>query len=370
MFDNLIFNKKQYAFTDKNLKLFYDCMLRNDSIDDYDNKYVLSFLSNSIVRKKYEDLDYHEFILECDFRISKLVCNIANVFGEEKANMYGLRLAEDLSADSSDIQTNYFYSISTAEASSIWKELFGPAEDFEKFKSLLALLMLYEMAEFDYEQQCEDIKGLKKVTFLNGMGIAEKEYGEKVILKPLFEQYDTSFEDYVEIAGVSIPLTLLSVMFKTELNVSTIRAIDKSILEKKFLFKYKQLSGKELKIEIDKEDYSKWENDNRLYGVWYSIYKTDHPVLGTYYNLNVNSYNEDGTLFKYVQLGLKDLSFSPNIRWSNHVEKWKTKDGEIMLLNDSLDKRSRFKYEFTNGVLLLCNAKYYRSLQAAIETLE
>ena len=365
MLNKLIFNNRIYSFSDEELRKLYNCMLQNESTNDDDIKYVISFISNSIVRKRFEDLDYHEFLLDGSFRASVLICNISNVFGEDKAKEYAIRLSGDLYADYPAINLDYTEVISVSKATDIWAELFGVGIDFEKFKFLLTLIMLYDLAEFDYGQQCEDYKELRKVTFFNGMGIKQIEQSDKFVLKPLFSMFDAPVENYLEIAGVWIPPTLLSVMFETNLHSNIDGTIKERLTDDLFLFKYEQLSGKRLKI--DREDYSKWVLDPRLYGVWYNIYKSTHPVLGTDYSLTIEAYNEDGTMLKHLQLGVKNLNFSNDFRWGKYISKWKTHNNEMLIVNDDLDLKQRVKYEFDNGNLLFGNQVYYRTFDAALE---
>ena len=244
MLNKLIFKNRIYSFSDENLIRIYNCMLHNETVDENGIKYVLSFISNSIVLKKYEDLDLHEFILEGNYRVSNLICNIANVFEGDKANKFAMRLSDNLYSDFPAINLDYTEAICASEASDIWVELFGNGTDFEQFKFLLSLIALYDMAEFDYEQQCKDIKELRKVSFINGMGVKQIEDSDRILLKPVFSLFDTPLQDYIEIAGIWVPPTLLSVMFKTDLNSKVVGTINELLIGNQFLFKYQQLSGK------------------------------------------------------------------------------------------------------------------------------
>lgn len=123
-----------------------------------------------------------------------------------------------------------------------------------------------------------------------------------------------------------------------------------------------------LKRLKDKVNNSIWGNDSRLYGIWYGIDKNVHPILGTDYSLMVNCYNEDGTMFKHVQLGVKNLNFSKNIGWSKYLFKWTTNSNEIIVINEELNIKETNKYEFINGSLIVRNIKYYRTLDETIQS--
>ena len=371
MFNKLLFNNKVYQFSTETLNNLYNHMLRNDVLNEneYERRFVLSFLSNSVIQKTYEELEFHEFLLDGNFRYSKLICNISNVFGADKAKKYATKLSENLNLNLKKIYLDYFDTINTTEASNIWKYLFGSDVDFEKFKSLLALMALYEMADFDWQQLQTDYKELGKVTFLNGLGVKQVHISGKVLLKPISNLYDTQLDDYLKIGEVWIPPTLLFVMFKSNLNCKITGTFDGTKIEKSFLYKYEQLSGMTLSIE-EEVDYSKWELDPNLYGIWYSIYKSTRPILGTDYNLRIESYNEDGTQFSYIKLCARDPNFSKDFNWDDYVLKWKSFNGELVIIDDDLDTKNRYKYEFKDGNLIIGDNVYYRSLEEAIEAVK
>ncbi len=369
MLNKLIFNNKIYTFSDKDLKDIYRCMLINETKDESEAKYVLSFITNSVILKRYEDLVLHEFIIDGSFRVSNLVCNIANVFGGARANKYALRLSEDLSYDFPAIKMDYIEAIDASDASDIWMDIFGEDGEYEKFKSLLVLLTLYRMTEFDYEQQCKDTKEIREKTFFNGVGVKQIDFSGKDLLKPLFGLYDTPFEQYIEIAGIWVPPTLLSIIFKTVINSKIAGTFNELLMESMFRFKYEQLSGKTIKL-IDREDYSQWGNDPKIFGRWYVIHKSTHPVLGIDYSLTIVSYNEDGTAFNHIQIGVKNLNFSKDFRWSKYVSKWKTNNDEIIIVNGDLDSKHRYKYEIKNDQLIIGKNNYYRTYEEALEAIK
>ena len=133
----------------------------------------------------------------------------------------------------------------------------------------------------------------------------------------------------------------------------------------KFIPSLKQL------INVDKNiSTSEWGCDPRLYGKWYSVQKSIHPVLNTIdYSLTVDFYNEDGTMLKHLQLGMKSPDFSPNIRWGKYVFEWKTKNNEILITNEDLRLKEKMKYDCENEVLTKNNVHYYRTLEDAINAI-
>lgn len=133
----------------------------------------------------------------------------------------------------------------------------------------------------------------------------------------------------------------------------------------KFIPSLKQL------INVDKNiSTSKWGSDPRLYGKWYSVQKSIHPVLNTIdYSLTVECYNEDGTMLKHLQLGMKNLKFSPNIRWGKYIFNWRTNNDEILITNEDLRLKEKIKYKYENDVLTMNNTNYYRTLEDAINAI-
>ena len=49
------------------------------------------------------------------------------------------------------------------------------------------------------------------------------------------------------------------------------------------------------------------------------------------------------------------------------VSRWKTNNNEILIIDEKSDYRQRYKYEITDGNLLLCNQLYYRTFEEALE---
>lgn len=76
MNNTLIFNGKKFSFLPDLLTTLFKCLLHNDTVDDDDEFFVISFITNSIVKKDWDSLDYHEFVLKADFRISYFMRNV------------------------------------------------------------------------------------------------------------------------------------------------------------------------------------------------------------------------------------------------------------------------------------------------------
>lgn len=132
MIDNLIFNNKLYRFSGNTLNNLYAYMLKNENLDEYDGMYVLSLIENRILNKTFDSLEYHEFLLNPSYRVSCLICNIHNVFGEEIASEYALQLSSLLNEEITIKSTEWFDSISISEASNIGRNILN-SDKFEKF---------------------------------------------------------------------------------------------------------------------------------------------------------------------------------------------------------------------------------------------
>lgn len=238
----LIFNNKCYSFDSSMLSTFYDRMVYNEQIDDDCNKFVISFLTNKFLKKTYDDLELHEFLIDVAFRASQLLCNLDNIFGQDKAREYKQLLSEYFGEDISD--TEWFYSISASAAYSLSEKIFDNNE-LEKFKNLLAVMFLYECAQFDYEQTVENIDEFDNLFFVNGIGVHKCLQDDTIVLKPVYHIHDTDKDKYIQVAHVLVPPSILSAIFKTVGEGFMVREAKYTVED--FFLKFKQLTGSRLR---------------------------------------------------------------------------------------------------------------------------
>lgn len=248
MIDHLIFNKKLYRFSGNTLNNLYAYMLKNENLDEYDGMYVLSLIENRILNKTFDSLEYHEFLLNPSYRVSCLICNIHNVFGEEIASEYALQLSSLLNEEITIKSTEWFDSISISEASNIGRNILN-SDKFEKFQHLLTLMHLYECASGDYQQTMDDnpdytYSDFKNTFFINGIGVKLNKFSDKQILNPLYKFYDSPLEDYVTINGTMIPPAIIFATCKTEFKKEANFENNKYLED--FTIKFEQLTYKQL----------------------------------------------------------------------------------------------------------------------------
>lgn len=248
MIDNLIFNNKLYRFSDTTLNNLYACMLKNEKLDESDSLYVLSFLENRILKKTFDSLEYHEFLLNPSYRVSCLICNIHNVFGEETASEYALQLSSLLNEDITIKSTEWFDSISISEASDIGRKILN-SENYKEFQHLLTLMHLYECASGDYQQTMDDnldytYSDFKNTFFINGIGVKLNISSDKQILNPLYKFYDSPLEEYVTINGTMIPPAIIFATCKTEFQKEV--NLEKNRYLEDFVLKFEQLTSRQL----------------------------------------------------------------------------------------------------------------------------
>jgi hypothetical protein len=248
MIDSLVFNNKLYRFSSNTLSFLYAYMLKNEYLDEYDGMYVLSLIENRILNKTFDSLEYHEFLLSPSYRVSCLICNIHNIFGEEIASEYALQLSSLLNEDITIYSTEWFYSISISEASNIGRKIL----DFDKYKEfqhLLTLMHLYECASSDYQQAMDDnpdytYSDFKSTFFINGIGVKLSDFLDKQILKPLYKFYDSPLEDYVTINDTIIPPAIIFATCKTDFQKEASLENDKYLED--FVIKFEQLTCRQL----------------------------------------------------------------------------------------------------------------------------
>lgn len=362
MENKFVFNKKVYSFSQDQLKEVYRYMILNESLDEDDRLYTLSFVTNSIVRKTWEELDYHEFVLNGSFRLSNLLCNITNVFGEDKATEYGDGLAEILGGEEDINTTDYFTTISTSDATFVGKKVFKYPPQFEKFQMLLAYIHLGVCAGEDYEQLIEKEEDFHGIRNINGIVVRESEYEGKLMLKPIYQIYDSSIEEYKEFVRVLIPPSVILAIFHTEFKMSLLGQNER---EMDFYLKTEQLSGTRLRVPAPKRKVTTWSIDSSIVGKWYSISKSIRPFAS--YFINIEWFLEDGSFKQSVIIvSTLDLPYTEN--WRPKNSSWKT-NGEILVLHPGDYEELECQYKIVDNVLYLGERKYYRSLDEAKEAL-
>ena len=233
----LIFNNKCYSFDSSILSTFFDKMVYNEQIDDDGNKFVISFLTNTFLKKTYEDLELHEFLIDGLFTVSKLLCNLDNIFGQDKAREYKQLLSEFIGQDISDTEGAC---ITASEAYSLSEIIFDNNE-LEKFKNLLAVMYLYECAQFDYEQTIENIDEFHNLFFVNGIGVHTCLQDDTIVLKPVYHIHDTDKDKYIQVAHVLVPPSILSAVFKTVGEGFMVRETKYTVND--FFLKFEQLTA-------------------------------------------------------------------------------------------------------------------------------
>ncbi len=365
MINKLIFNKKTYSFSKENLNDIFTCLLRNEDRDEEEKKYVLSFVTNSFIKKTYDELDYHEFVLDASYRVSDLLCNIHNVFGETIAVNYAEHLSDLLEEEILWDSTDYFDSISALQASRIGKMVLA-SDQQEKFNELLAFLCLYYCVVVDHMQQLESFEDYNKINFVNGIGFKQIEDNGKKRLKPLYDIYDSSIEDYIDVYGVMVAPKIFSAVLKTDFENTFRNNIVNQELSSLFLKKYEQLTGSQLELKINEEFNG--VIDPALIGKWYNVSKSgDHPVLAPMYHFSVNWFKEDGILKKSILFD--SIRQIPSYEvWDDLGFTWKTRNGILQIKNNRQEELS--PYEVYENKLVIGETTYFHSFEEALKNCE
>lgn len=220
MKNTLSFNHKVYSFNKENLKGIFKCQVYNSKAEDTTDLYVLSFLTNSICKKTYEQLKPHEFVLEGCYNLSNLLCNIYNRFGKKAAKLYADLLKEKLHKDEADwdaLSSNE--SIDLNVAMETGKEVFTDDGYLTQFYLLLCLVNLFGCVQEDYEQSVEDFEDYeKRIFFANGIGVKKVYLADDKIklLVPLEGALQTKAETYLEISDVLVAPVIYHAIVETE----------------------------------------------------------------------------------------------------------------------------------------------------------
>ncbi len=367
MNNTLIFNGKKFSFLPDLLTTLFKCLLHNDTVDDDDEFFVISFITNSIVKKDWDSLDYHEFVLKADFRISYFMRNVKNVFGHDVANKFA-RVISDFFEESIDTDsTDWFNCISTQTVYKMAKSIFVKNEEIIKFQQFLALLHLYNCAYDDYEQTITDTNGFDGLLNLNGIVIKKSESDKKLLLKPVYSLYDSPLEDYIDLSGFLIPPFVLGAVLNRTYSPPSLEIEETKCSLAEFLLIVEQLSGTRLQLPKPKLDISNWSNDESLYGKWYQINKMDHPVLSLI-DISIYDFGTNGILNQSVVF-VNSVDYPKNENWRSDPPMWKTKDTQLVII-DRGKISSPLEYKILDNKLFLSNGSvYYRSFQEAKENL-
>ncbi len=361
----LFFNNRPYTFSDANLITICDYLIANESIDEYEKKYVLSFIKNSIVRKTYDEMDYHEFIIEDSFRISQLLCNVDNIFGrkvtEEFAKEIGPIFGEEITWDS----TNYFETVSVSDAMEYWKRTSASKESqINSFKRMLGLLYLYDCIREDYMQTVTDFDDFGAVEFINGVVIKKTEYNGHLFLKPVEDFYDSNIEDCNEVCGIYIPPIVMNAIFNTEHDVFFVYEKLDSKMEFLLKLKLEQLTGNlpELKNLTVPKDANK---DNLIEGMWYKYDRSDNswpPLPGS---LLIFLFDANGKHKRSVQFGDNITKIIEN--WGTLEWNWFTEGNRLHIVNKKLYQEDVELYEVDENTLIIGKNKFYRRIEDALD---
>ena len=365
----LFFNNRPYTFSDVDLISICKYLVANESIDESEKKYVLSFVENLIIRKSYDEMDYHEFIIEDSFRISQLLCNVDNLFGrkatEEFAKEIGLILGEETTWDS----TNYFESITTSDVLECWKRTSisnSKESQLEAFQRMLGLLFLFDCVSEDYEQTVTNVDDFGSIEFINGIVVEKAEYNGHLLLKPVEDYYDFEIEECLELCDIYIPPILISAILYTEHNKSFIK--EELDSESKHLFKLKleQLIGDIPELERKVAVSDNMGHDDLLLGKWYNYCLRKTPW--DFDDLSIYLFDSNGKHNRSVQFGNKNTVFGEN--WSSIEWEWFTEGNRLHIVNKRNNEEKIDEYEVKADKLYIGKRVFYRNMKDAINYAE
>lgn len=192
-------------------------------------------------------------------------------------------------------------------------QIFHDEDNLEKFKQLLSILYLYDIAQFDYEQTIEDSDDFNNVDFVNGIGFKKIDNDNFMILKPINSRYVCEVNQYVQINHLLIPPSILAANNYTDKK----EHYNIDIIPEVFLLKLEQLTGNNSLINapVVKKEFNGKINSNIL-GKWYRISKIDSfiPML----NVEINWFKKDGILMKSVVF-LQNINEKPSENWSPKI---------------------------------------------------
>lgn len=364
--NSIIFNDKIYTFESEVLNKFFDRMLFNETKDEDEKKCIISFITDRFCMKSYEQLDYHEFLIDGNFRVSQMLCNIANVYGESIKEEYKCQLSSYLQDEIDD--TDWFDALSAKDALEVAKQVFDNDDsELLKFKDLLSTMYLYECARFDYEQTITDSEDFNDLEFVNGIGIKKIVKDGKIILKPVHPIHDSASDKYIQIAHVLVAPKVLAAVFKTV--TDNYQDLKEILTGQNFFKKFEQLTGCS-NLKKAPEPPISFIGDIRsgLVGKWYHITKSNGFM--SMYHINIDWFKADGSLAKSVTFVQRIGEYRDYENWGPKESKWLANDSEI-LINDAYSKKEVVKpYQLNGDTLTIGDTTYYRSYDEAGEKVE
>lgn len=358
--NSIIFNDKIYTFESDILKRFFERMVFNERNDDDERKCIISFVSDRFETKSYDELDYHEFLIEGNFRVSQLLCNIANIYGESIMDDYKHHLSLYLQEDVDE--RDWFDSLSANDAIDLARKVLFDDSEILKFQDLLSSMYLYECSRFDYEQTITDSEEFNDLEFINGIGVRKIVKDGTIILKPVHPIHDSKEDSYIKINHVLVPPKVLAAIFKT---VTDKYQDLKGILTiQNFFKKFEQLTGcSSLKKAPEPPIVFDGEIKSDLVGKWYHITKSNGFM--SMYHINIDWFKSDGSLAKSVTFVQKIGEYKDYENWGPKESKWLANENEL-LINDAYSKKDIKKsYHLEDGILTIGDTTYYRSYDEA-----
>lgn len=363
----LIFNNKVYTFSNKNLKSIFDSMIINESVPNGNRKYVLSFIENKIVKKAYDELDYHEFIIETSFRFSQLLCNIDNVFGKEATVEFAKEINSISGEETSWDSTNFSESISANEAIKIWESLSNPySKQLGQFQELLSLLYLYGMVRFDYMQTITNFDDLGTIEFINGIVVQKKEYKGCLFLKPVANYYETEIENCRKICNIYLPPIVLNAIICTFHNIPFVNKESDICIDYSVVHKLEQLTGsvpeyKDLSVPVDAK------KDDSIIGKWYIFEQTENdPFSGDAGRLYTYLFDSNGKHKRSWQIGFG----VPREDWGSLEWDWYTDGNDLHIISKKHNQHEIWTYKIEETKLYINKSIYYKYAQDAINNPE
>lgn len=315
--------------------------------------------------KTYDELEYHEFLIDGEFIVSQLLCNIENIFGETIKNEYKQGVSDFLGEEVSEIDT--FLSLKVSDALQIAKPILLNDNDLSKFKELLSVVYLYYCARFDYVQTIEDLDGFDNFEFVNGIGVKLITRERTIILKPIHSIHDLPIDQYIRIAHVLVPPIVLNALFRTV--IEGYNESDVHFKESNFFKKFEQLTGntKIRKIpEAPKEFIGIIEP--QLIGKWYHIYKSNGFI--SMYHINIEWFKEDGTQLRSVVFTMNLGEYTDYENWGPQISKWLANETQLYIYDAYLRKDKVYNYQINEHCLQYNGVKYYSSYEEAAENID